>query len=166
MHPPLPKPGMVFCIFWISHWQVFSYAHATFHGLEEADDDVSQESEYAEAPCALYGSQGRKKKEKEKKKRKKKKRDVRREKERTRKEREKKKEKEGEEESKLEIERGLEEDTLEERRFCYFFFISRRPNTSCIGKVGKTDLGLSYFLGEMDIFHINFASFSTVLLLW
>ena len=50
--------------------------------------------------------------------------------------------KEGEEESKLEIERGLEEDTLEERRFCDFFFLSRRPNTSCIGKVGKTDMGL------------------------
>ena len=82
------------------------------------------------------------------------------------KERKRKREKEGEEESKLEIERGLEEDTPEERRFCYFLLLSRRPNTSCIGKVGKTDLGLSYFLGEMDIFHKNFASFSTVLLLW
>ena len=54
----------MFCTFFISKWQVFSYAHATFHGSEEADDDVSQESEYAEALCALYGSQGRKKKEK------------------------------------------------------------------------------------------------------
>ena len=57
---------LVFCIFFISQWQVFSYAHATFHGSEEADDDVSQESEYAEAPCALYSSQGRGKKEKKK----------------------------------------------------------------------------------------------------
>ena len=64
-----------------------------------------------------------------------------------------------------EIERGLEEDTPQERRFCYFFLLSRRPNTSCIEKVGKTDLGLSYFLGEKDIFHRNLASFSTVLLL-
>ena len=109
----------------------------------------------------MYGSQGRKK---EKKKRKKKKR--REEGKGENQERKRKREKEGEEESKLEIERGLEEDTPEERRFCYFFFLSRRPNTSCIGKVGKTDLGLSYFLGEMDIFHRNFASFSTVLLLW
>ena len=54
----------MFCIFFISQWQVFSYAHATFHGSEEADDDVSQESEYAEALCALYSSQGRGKKEK------------------------------------------------------------------------------------------------------
>ena len=35
-----------------------------------------------------------------------------------------KKEKEGEDERKLEIERGLEEDTPEERRFCNFFFSS------------------------------------------
>ena len=59
----------MFCIFFISEWQVFSDAHATFHGSDEADDDVSQESEYVEAPCALYGSQGRKKKTEKKKER-------------------------------------------------------------------------------------------------
>ena len=58
----------MFCIFFISKWQVFFDAHATFHGLEEANDDVSQKSEYAEAPCALYGSQEKKKKKTEKKK--------------------------------------------------------------------------------------------------
>ena len=123
--------GLVFCIFLISQWQVFSYAHATFHGSEEADDDVSQESEYAEAPCALYGSQGRKKKKKKREREKKNEEEVReakanREEEegeweptegRMRKTKRRKKKKTGggirEEENKLERKRGEEKNGSE-----------------------------------------------------
>ena len=61
--------------------------------------------------------------------------------------------------------RGLGEDKTRAPIFFFYSFFLASKHILQRQEVGKTDLGLSYFLGEMDSFFRKFAYFSTFLLL-